>query len=435
MAGAFTSLEGFPISVEHSGPGFLVSWPPVHGAESYIVSRARKESLSFYPLESTCCPITYENLLRPCCPVSASRLSLQVEDLEPGLTYRFRVKAVGTTNQSRPSDPVVSPATPDAPAAPWVYGAVWASPTDSVQTIGSVVDLRWERPDDRGAPLLGYRVLGRIETQVLNTSWITLLANSSSATPRLSDFALLPSARYTLAIQGINSVGVGPMGAERGFVTEPAPAASVELAVGQWARAELLRGGSIRHRVFVPPASQACAVRLQVHALRTRTLLQVGRAREPHLLLPEDLPASPEAGVWNVSTDDGELTLLLEQPPSDWYYLLIHSAAAVPAAMDVDIHVAVDSTAEVVADAMGTVEQYEHLAPDWRYVVDPEGRSQYDPWVVKRFMHPLAQSIEPTPGEGYQVDAVRARVPPSGPAPGGFPFGVVPPSPPPEAPP
>ena len=59
---------GFPITVDHSGPGFLVSWPPVAGAESYVVERARKESLSFYPLDSACCPISYENFLRPCCP-------------------------------------------------------------------------------------------------------------------------------------------------------------------------------------------------------------------------------------------------------------------------------------------------------------------------------------------------------------------------------
>ena len=428
------SNTGFSISVEHSGPGFLVSWPPVAGAESYVVERARKESLSFYPLDSACCPTTYENFLRPCCPVSASRLSLQVEDLEPGLSYRFRVQAVGTANQSRPSAPVVSPAVPGAPDAPWVYGAVWASPTDDFATISSVSDLWWERPDDRGAPLLGYRLLGRVETQVLNTSWTTLLANSSSAEPRLSGFALLPSARYSLAVQGINSVGVGPMGAARGFDTEPAPAAAVELAVGQWARAQLLRGGAIRHRVFVPPASQVCTLRVQVHALHTRTLLQVGRARAPHLLLPEDLPTSPEAGVWNVSNADGEVTLRLVQPPSDWYYLLIHSAAAAPAVMDVDLRAAIDSSAEAVAEAMGTEERYSSLAPDWRYAVDPEGRSQYDPWVLARWMHPLSQSADPTPGAGYQVDAARGRAPPAGPAPGGYPFGVVSPAAPPSAP-
>ena len=428
---------GFSIFVECSGPGFLVSWPPVAGAEGYIVSRARKQSLSFYPLESSCCPITHENFLRPCCPVPASRHSLQVEDLEPGLAYRFRVRAVGTTNESRPSDPIVSPAVPEAPDAPWVEGAYWSSPTDEVRTIGSVVDLRWEQPPaDRGAPLLGYRLLARVETQVMRRGvapWIELLANSSSAVPRLDGVALLPSARYSLAVQGLGSAGVGPMSAATSYETEPAAAAAAELVVGAWARAALHRGDAARHRVFVPPASRACTVRVRVHALRSRTLLQVGRARAPDLFLPEDVDVP---GMWNVSTDDGELTLRLEQPPSDWYYLLLHASAAAAAVVDVDVHVAVESSAEAVVASLGmSRERYERLAPGWRYAVDPEGRSQYGPWVLDRLLHPLSLGPDPGAGAGYQIDAVSGTAPrPAGPAPGGFPFGVVSPAAPPSAP-
>ena len=42
------------VSATRSGPGLLVAWSAVAGAEAYVVSRARKHSLSFFPLETGC---------------------------------------------------------------------------------------------------------------------------------------------------------------------------------------------------------------------------------------------------------------------------------------------------------------------------------------------------------------------------------------------
>ena len=102
------------LSTTRSGPGLLVAWSAVAGAEAYVVSRARKNSLSFYPLETGCCPTRYEDFAVPCCPVAASSTSLQVEGLEPGMTYRFRVLAVGAISNasSAPTGPIVAPALP-----------------------------------------------------------------------------------------------------------------------------------------------------------------------------------------------------------------------------------------------------------------------------------------------------------------------------------
>ena len=104
----------FNFSVTRSGPGLLVTWSPATGAETYVVSRARKNSLSFFPLETGCCPTRHEDFTLPCCPVASSSTSLQVEGLEPGMTYRFRVLAVGATSNasSAPSEPIVAPALP-----------------------------------------------------------------------------------------------------------------------------------------------------------------------------------------------------------------------------------------------------------------------------------------------------------------------------------
>ena len=46
--------------------------------------------------------------------------------------------------------------------------------------------------------------------------------------------------------------------------------------------------------------------------------------------------------------------------------------------------------AEAVVAALGIEARYADLAPPWRYAVDPEGRSHYDPWVLKRGMDPMS---------------------------------------------
>ena len=111
---AAVAQMAFSLTVARSGPGILVAWPAVAGAEAYIVSRARRESLSFHPLETGCCPEVRRvspqpDFDLPCCPVAPSRTSLQVEGLEPGMSYRFHVLAVGTTNVSSASSEPSAP--------------------------------------------------------------------------------------------------------------------------------------------------------------------------------------------------------------------------------------------------------------------------------------------------------------------------------------
>ena len=53
------------VSATRSGPRLLVAWSAVAGAEAYVVSRARKDSLSFFPLETGCCPTRYEDFAVP----------------------------------------------------------------------------------------------------------------------------------------------------------------------------------------------------------------------------------------------------------------------------------------------------------------------------------------------------------------------------------
>lgn len=115
------------------------------------------------------------------------------------------------------------------------------------------------------------------------------------------------------------------------------------------------------------------------------------RGGEPTLLLPEDLPIRTEPGVWNASTDDGSLSLELAYPASDWYYLLMYARALAPAAaVGADVRVSVATGVEEAIEALGTEARYDDLEPPWRYAIDPEGRSEYDPWVLKRAMNPLS---------------------------------------------
>ena len=63
------------------------------------------------------------------------------------------------------------------------------------------------------------------------------LALALTLTPTLTltlTQALLPSARYSLAVQAINSVGHGPASEHAAFETAAAAAAAYELKVGAW---------------------------------------------------------------------------------------------------------------------------------------------------------------------------------------------------------
>ena len=220
------------------------------------------------------------------------------------------------------------------------------------------------------------------------------MSNTSSPRAGLDALALLPSARYSLAVQAINSVGHGPASEYAAFATAAAAAAAYELKVGDWAHATIHRGVARRHRFFAPAASESCRVEVQLHALGSRVLIQVERAQEPTLLLPEDLPPHAAPGRWNVSGDDGSLSLQLTQPALDWYYLLLHGAALTSASVGADLRVSCASAADVVVgrDGLGmSSARYGDLAPSWRYMVDSVGGgSQYAPWVLNRHAHPLS---------------------------------------------
>ena len=166
------------VSATRSGPGLLVAWSAVAGAEAYVVSRARKHSLSFFPLETGCCPTRYEDLTVTCCPVASSSTSLQVDGLEPGMTYRFRVLAVGAVSNasSAPSEPVVAPALPGGfgrlGPAPVCVPAVHTracshagppEPPNVTRDDAGIVDLRWGAADSGGAPILGYRIVAVVQ--------------------------------------------------------------------------------------------------------------------------------------------------------------------------------------------------------------------------------------------------------------------------------
>ena len=135
-----------------------------------------------------------------------------------------------------------------------------------------VVELQWEpAAADGGSAILGHRLLASYETPSYVSPWLPLVANSSAARTRLDGVPLLPSARYSLAVAALNSVGVGATSAVASYSTADAPAAAYELRIGRWARAMLPRGGAVRHRFFVPVATDECVVTAQVGARQTRT--------------------------------------------------------------------------------------------------------------------------------------------------------------------
>ena len=91
---------------------------------------------------------------------------------------------------------------------------------------------------------------------------------------------LLPSHRYELAVQAFNAVGGGPLSASLIVETPKSPFADFELPLAAWRRGTLGRGGSARHRVFLPSSLSRCRVVLQqVHASGCCTTLEaVARA-------------------------------------------------------------------------------------------------------------------------------------------------------------
>ena len=130
------------VNASNSGPGMLVSWPAVEGAVGFRVYRARLPSPSFYELDGDCCPLL-PTLRRPCCPVAADATSLQVEGLEQGATYAFRVVALGNSSGNATLGQSAGLVAARAPGAP---GLISVAPPE---TTSAVVDLTWTPPPVR----------------------------------------------------------------------------------------------------------------------------------------------------------------------------------------------------------------------------------------------------------------------------------------------
>ena len=112
-------------------------------------------------------------------------------------------------------------------------------PPNVTRNAAGIVDLRWGAADSGGAPILGYRIVAVLQHETLTLTlaltltlsrtltlnpnpnqvvqtvvwagepavWRELVRNTSSPRAGLDVLALLPSARYSLAVQAINSVG------------------------------------------------------------------------------------------------------------------------------------------------------------------------------------------------------------------------------------
>ena len=212
------------LSATHSGPGILLSWPAASDASFFTVLAAREPSPTFYELPSSCCPLL-PTQRRPCCPVVGDATSLQIEGLDPGVHYRFRVTAHAAANATvGESASVRVPSVPTAPGAPTVLAS----------SDGAIVDLEWSAPGFDGDDLIrGYRIWADVTS--LNASGRVLIANTTAGRPLTTAYdgapsshvrlPLLPSHRYRLAVQALNAAGGGPLSVPTLF-DAPLPAAA-----------------------------------------------------------------------------------------------------------------------------------------------------------------------------------------------------------------
>lgn len=405
-----------------SGPGILLTWPPVATAESFVVQAARDPSPSFYDLDSSCCPrLNLPNPVSipqplPCCPVAASATSLQVEGLDPGVRYTFRLIAIhaNASNTTITSLPARVPSAPSEPGAIEVH-----------EESAAIVSLAWAAPAfDGGTPVVGYRLWGDCpggrsvghvpedpQGHCLGPVSRLLLANSSDAAAAWRPLVLLPTTRYELAVQPLNLAGVGPASLPTSFTTSAPPAAAFELQVGVWGRGWLARGGRARHRFFVPPGSEWAQLHVQqagsddldrapardrernADALDARLLhLYLRRDEEPPL--PAEAAAPTPGLLANTSAWGGGLTLAVDQPASGWWYVLVHAAAA-RARIDYDARVALDSTRDLPAGSSHQRQTWPAPATDaqaraFAYAVYPAGRTQFSDWAVAKYVHPAS---------------------------------------------
>ena len=335
-----------------SGPGVLLQWPVHAGAGSYHVFAARQPSPTFYELQSDCCPLL-PTQRRPCCPVDSRATSLQVEGLDAGALYRFRVladTASGLNDTIGVSAPIRVPSSPAAPGAPTVLSS----------SDGAVVDLQWRASVDDGGDLIrGYRIWADMPS--INESGVVLVANTSAGRPHAAAeeaaalsymrLPLLPSHRYILTVQAFNAAGAGARSPPTLFDAPMPRAAEYELPLGRWRRGHVTRGGVIHHRTFVPVGCERALLHVQQAtrpeaSLRERQLvrertslhLHLGIGRAPQVSLVGDLdgpmrratplgtplPATP---TWrNTSAVEGALSVQLAQTASEWLYALVWAA-------------------------------------------------------------------------------------------------------------
>lgn len=367
------------IWLDQSGPGLLVSWrlnSSLNQSEDilqYVVLRARWPSPSFYELQSACCPMT-PSQSRPCCPVQASRTSLQVEGLEDGVPFRFKIIAMLRDHQNEtigPSQPLTTAVRPGIPASPSI---AW-------QGI-AVARLYWSPVHNGGIPIQGYSIWATLPGSGFAPR--RLLDNTSSAAVVWAGLVLLPARRYTLALQAHNAVGASAVGAFcDAFETAAAPQAEYELPINAWVGGSVEYGGIRRHRFFLPTVSRKATVRLQTSSgpLSARQLhLYLDLGAEPPL--PQQLRAGwccSSTLLSNASAWEGALVIALPQARSGWYYLLVHAAAAHTLRATYDVR--------IEADVVGS-SAVSSIAERWRYYVDPDQPTSFHPYTVSNFLDP-----------------------------------------------
>ena len=130
--------------------------------------------------------------------------NIDIVDVVPGMSYRYRVAAVNSAGRgvfSQPSAPVVMPSeTVTAPGA--VSGFSKSKFTKKGKTYR--VTVRWKPPvDDGGAEILGY--VARVGAGGNWSDWSDLDEPATLLTN------LRPGVRYTLQVQALNEKGPGPI--------------------------------------------------------------------------------------------------------------------------------------------------------------------------------------------------------------------------------
>ncbi len=185
------SLTAFPISPTSAS----LYWnPPLNNGNS---------SITYYTIE-------YKTTLDQTYHTSVNTLDNKTKYNYTGLvtdtTYIFHVIAVNAKGSSPPSiesAPVkpTSTSTPPKNIAPNPpTGLTATSPS------GTQINLSWTPPaNNAGPPVTGYR----IDYQLDNSSFITLVSNSGSSSPIYSHTNLQTGHTYTYRVFAINSVGTG----------------------------------------------------------------------------------------------------------------------------------------------------------------------------------------------------------------------------------